>query len=748
MMLTSLCSKLAQWQVGPLFVPNWKSLKMAIFHQNNNRDARLFAPNWLSDKLDHFLCQIESRSKWPFFIKTSTATLVSLLQIGSVTSWTTFCAKLKVTQNGHFSSKRQPRRLSLCSKLAQWQVGPLFVPNWKSLKMAIFHQNVNRDARLFAPNWLSDKLDHFLCQIESRSKWPFFIKTSTATLVSLLQIGSVTSWTTFCAKLKVAQNGNFSSKRQPRRSSLCSKLAQWQVGPLFVPNWKSLKMAIFHQNVNRDARLFAPNWLSDKLDHFLCQIESRSKWQFFIKMSTATLVSLLQIGSVTSWTTFCAKLKVAQNGHFSSKRQPRRSSLCSKLAQWQVGPLFVPNWKSLKMAIFHQNINRDARLFARNWLSDKLDHFLCQIESRSKWQFFIKTSTATLVSLLEIGSVTSWTTFCAKLKVAQNGHFSSKRQPRRSSLCSKLAQWQVGPLFVPNWKSLKMAIFHQNVNRDARLFAPNWLSDKLDHFLCQIESRSKWQFFIKMSTATLVSLLQIGSVTSWTTFCAKLKVAQNGHFSSKRQPRRSSLCSKLAQWQVGPLFVPNWKSLKMAIFHQNVNRDARLFAPNWLSDKLDHFLCQIESRSKWPFFIKTSTATLVSLLQIGSVTSWTTFCAKLKVTQNGYFSSKYQPRCSSLCSKLAQWQVGPLFVPNWKSLKMAIFHQNVNRDARLFAPNWLSDKLDHFLCQIESRSKWPFFIKTSTATLVSLLQIGSVTSWTTFCAKLKVAQNGYFSSKH
>ena len=164
--------------------------------------------------------------------------------------------------------------------------------------MAIFHQNVNRDARLFAPNWLSDKLDHFLCQIESRSKWPFFIKTSTATLVSLLQISSVTSWTTFCAKLKM-----------------------------------SLKMAIFHQNVNRDARLFAPNWLSDKLDHFLCQIESRSKWPFFIKTSTATLVSLLQIGSVTSWTTFCAKLKVAQNGHFSSKRQPRRSSLCSKLAQ-------------------------------------------------------------------------------------------------------------------------------------------------------------------------------------------------------------------------------------------------------------------------------------------------------------------------------------------------------------------------------------------------------------------------------
>ena len=57
---------------------------------------------------------------------------------------------------------------------------------------------------------------------------------------------------------------------------------------------------------------------------------------------------------------------------------------------------------------------------------------------------------------------------------------------------------------------------------------------------------------------------------------------------------------------------------------------------------------------------------------------------------------------------------------------MAIFHENVIGDTRLFAPNWLCDKLDHFLCQIESHLKWPFFMKTSLVTLVSLLQIAFV----------------------
>ena len=137
-----------------------------------------------------------------------------------------------------------------------------------------------------------------------------------------------------------------------------------------------------------------------------------------------------------------------------------------------------------------------------------------------------------------------------------------------------------------------MAIFHQYMSRDARLFAPNWLSDKLDHFLCQVERQSKCQFFIKMSAVMLTSFLQFASVTSWTTFYTKLKVDQNGHFSSIHEPWCSPLCSKLAQWQVGPLFVPSWKLIKIAIFPHNLSCDALLFVPNWLSDKLDHILCQ------------------------------------------------------------------------------------------------------------------------------------------------------------
>ena len=33
---------------------------MAIFHQKVSHDAHLFAPNWLTDELDHFFSKVES----------------------------------------------------------------------------------------------------------------------------------------------------------------------------------------------------------------------------------------------------------------------------------------------------------------------------------------------------------------------------------------------------------------------------------------------------------------------------------------------------------------------------------------------------------------------------------------------------------------------------------------------------------------------------------------------------------------
>ena len=66
-------------------------------------------------------------------------------------------------------------------------------------------------------------------------------------LTSLLQIGSLMSWTTFYEKLKVTQNGDF------------------------------------HEKVSHDAHLFAPNWLADEQYHFLSKVESHSKWRFFMK---------------------------------------------------------------------------------------------------------------------------------------------------------------------------------------------------------------------------------------------------------------------------------------------------------------------------------------------------------------------------------------------------------------------------------------------------------------------------------
>ena len=219
----------------------------------------------------------------------------------------------------------------------------------------------------------------------------------------------------------------------------------------------------------------------------------------------------------------------------------------------------------------------------------------------------------------------------------------------------------------------------------------------------------------------LTSLLQIGSLVSWTTFFQKLKVDQNGHFSSKGESWCSPLCSKLAHWWVGPLFFKSWKLIKMAIFHQKVSHDAHLFAPNWLTGELDHFFSKNESWSKWPFFIKRWVMMLTSLLQIGSLVSWTTFIQKLKVDQNGHFSSKGESWCSPLCSKLAHWWVGPLFSTSWKLIKMAIFHQKVGHDAHLFAPNWLTGELDHFFSKNESWSKWPFFIKRWVMMLTSLL---------------------------
>ena len=349
--------------------------------------------------------------------------------------------------------------------------------------MTIFHEKVSHDAHLFSPNWLTDEQDHFLWKVESHSKWRFFMKKWVMMLTSLLQIGSLMSRTTFCEKLKVDENGDFS--------------------------WK----------VIHDAHLFAPNWLTDEQDHFLWKVESHSKWRFFMKKWVMMLTSLLQIGSLMSRTTFCEKLKVTQNGDFSWKSESWCSPLCSKLAHWWAGPLFLKSWKFMKMAIFMK-----------------------------KWVMM-------LTSLLQIGSLMSRTTFCEKLKVTQNGDFSWKSESWCSLLCSKLAHWWAGPLFVKSWKSLKMAIFHEKVSHDAHLFAPNRLTDEQDHFLWKVESHSKWRFFMKKWVMMLTSLLQIGSLMSRTTFCEKLKVTQNGDFSWKSESWCSPLCSKLAHWWAGPLFV-------------------------------------------------------------------------------------------------------------------------------------------------------------------------------------------------
>ena len=220
-----------------------------------------------------------------------------------------------------------------------------------------------------------------------------------------------------------------------------------------------------------------------------------------------------------------------------------------------------------------------------------------------------------------------------------------------------------------------MATFHEKVSHDAHLFAPNWLTDEQDHFLWKVESHSKWRFFMKKWVMMLTSLLQIGSLMSRTTFCEKLKVTQNGDFSWKSESWCSPLCSKLAHWWAGPLFVKSWKIMKMAIFHEKVSHDAHLFAPNWLTDEQDHFLWKVESWWKWRFFMKKWVMMLTSLLQIGSLMSRITFCEKLKVDENGDFWSKSESWCSPLCSKLAHWWAGPLFVKSWKIMKMAIFHE-------------------------------------------------------------------------
>ena len=153
------------------------------------------------------------------------------------------------------------------------------------------------------------------------------------------------------------------------------------------------------------------------------------------------LTSLLEIGSLMSWTTFCEKLKVDENGNFSWKSESWCSPVSSKLAHWWVGPLFVKSWKLMKMGIFHEKVSHDAHFFARNWLTDELDHFLWKVESWWKWAFFMKKWVMMLTSLLDIGSLMSWTTFCEKLKVDQNGHFSWKSESWCSPLCSKLAHW-------------------------------------------------------------------------------------------------------------------------------------------------------------------------------------------------------------------------------------------------------------------------------------------------------------------
>ena len=674
MMLTSLL------QIGSLmsrttFVKSWKSLKMAIFDEKVSHDAHLFAPNWLTDEQDHFLWKFESWWKWRFFMKKWVMMFTSLLQIGSLMSRTTFCEKLKVTQNGDFSWKSESWCSPLCSKLAHWWAGPLFVKSWKLMKMAIFHEKVSHDVHLFAPNWLTDEQDHLLWKVESWWKWRFLMKKWVMMLISLLQIGSLMSRTTFCEKLKVDENGNFSWKSESWCSPLCSKLAHWWAGPLFVKSWKLMKMAIFHEKVSHDAHLFAPNWLTDEQDHFLWKVESWWKWRFFMKKWVMMLTSLLQIGSLMSRTTF------------------------------------VKSWKLMKMAIFHEKVSHDAHLFAPNWLTDEQDHFLWKVESWWKWRFFMKKWVMMFTSLLQIGSLMSRTTFCEKLKVDENGDFSWKSESWSSPLCSKLAHWWAGPLFVKSWKLMKMAIFHEKVSHDAHLFAPNWLTDEQDHF------------------------------------CEKLKVTENGDFWWKSESWCSPLCSKLAHWWAGPLFVKSWKLMKMAIFHEKVSHDVHLFAPNWLTDEQDHFLWKVESHSKWRFFMKKWVMMLTSLLQISSLMSRTTFCEKLKVDENGDFSWKSESWCSPLCSKLAHWWAGPPFVKSWKLMKMAIFHEKVSHDAHLFAPNWLTDEQDHFLWKVESWWKWRFFMKKWVMMLTSLLQIGSLMSRTTFCEKLKVDENGDFSWK-
>ena len=112
----------------------------------------------------------------------------------------------------------------------------------------------------------------------------------------------------------------------------------------------------------------------------------------------------------------------------------------------------------------------------------------------------------------------------------------------------------------------------------------------------------------------------------------------------------------------------------------------RPLVQNWLTYDLDHFLCQIESRTiRWNF-MRIQCYGLAFWLRCGSHVAHMWFephCAKLKVNSNCQISSQYNATGFPFGSEFANMWFGPLFVPNWKSIKINKFHQNVMLQACL-----------------------------------------------------------------
>ena len=251
-----------------------------------------------------------------------------------------------------------------------------------------------------------------------------------------------------------------------------------------------MKMANFHEKVSHDAHLFAPNWLTDEQDHFLWKVESHSKWRFFMKKWVMMLTSLLQIGSLMSRTTFCEKLKVDENGDFSWKSESWCSPLCSKLAHWWAGPLFVKSWKLMKMAIFHEKVSHGAHLFAQNWLTDEQDHFLWKVESHSKWRFFMKKWVMMLTSLLQILS-----TFQKKWSCSSVSQFGAKRWASWLTFSWKIAILSDFQLFTKSGPAHQWANLEQRGEHHDSLFhekSPFWVTFNFSQKVVLLISEPIW----------------------------------------------------------------------------------------------------------------------------------------------------------------------------------------------------------------------------------------------------------------